>query len=215
MRHALKISLIAAALLACGEEPRATGDFAVRGEPIRARKATKLPTEVRLMTGAESARTEKRPARIVDGYRELEFELLTDFDYAWSATSGLPLDEKGEPLKRSSDPDARPASRLPAEVLALDGVKIFVTGFMQPVEFDGDGVKSFMLTNFPGGCCFGMVPRLNEWIVVTMKDDERADFVSYEPLTVWGAFESAEEWSGDVVVSLFRMRPDKVEIAEE
>jgi hypothetical protein len=48
-----------------------------------------------------------------------------------------------------------------------------------------------------------------------MREGERAEFVSYEPLTISGKLEVGENFSGDVVINLFRMTPDKVVIGEE
>ena len=83
---------------------------------------------------------------------------------------------------------------------------------MTPVDFDSDGVRSFSLTAIPGGCCYGMVPRLNEWIVVTMPEGERAEYAYYEPVTCKGELEVGEVAADGVVVSLFRMTPDEVDI---
>jgi hypothetical protein len=76
-------------------------------------------------------------------------------------------------------------------------------------------VKSFLLTNYPGGCCFGMVPRLNEWIEVEMPNDGRVDYSYYDPIKIVGLLEVGEAKSGEVVTSLYRMKPEKVEVVEQ
>jgi hypothetical protein len=85
---------------------------------------------------------------------------------------------------------------------------------MQPIDFDNEGVRTFLLTNYPGGCCFGMVPRLNEWVEVSLGGDERVEYSYFDAIEIHGKLEVGEAKSGEVVTSLYRMTPDKVEIAD-
>ncbi len=162
-----------------------------------------LPPEVRALTGATLAAEAPptKPPRFVDGYLEVGFELLTSYEYEWSTTTG----------EAASDA----ASRIPFEVRALDQAKVFVHGYMQPIDFDKNGVKSFLLTNIPGGCCFGMIPRLNEWIDVTMPEGEYAEYTYFDKLEIRGRLLVGEAKSGEVVTALYRMTPDAVAIVEE
>lgn len=201
-------------LAACGDEPDAaqpTGE--VRGKPIASAPSAReptgaLPPEVRALTGANGVDLAADappvdPPKLVEGFREVRFELLTSYDYEWSQTTGVVA------------PDSDAAARIPAEVRALDRAKVFIVGYMQPIDFDKDGVKSFLLTNFPGGCCFGMVPRLNEWVEVEMPGDGRVDYSYFDPISIWGELQVGEAKSGEVVTSLYRMAPEKVEIVDE
>jgi hypothetical protein len=201
MRRTLLPALpLAAGLLlgACAEEPQLPLPE-VRGKPIRSARA--LPREVEAMTGVLASEAPPAAApRVVDGYLEVKFELLTSYDYEWSPTTGLAGGEAG--------------SRIPAEVRDLDRRKVLVTGYMQPIDFDHEGVKSFLLTNYPGACCFGMIPRLNEWIEVTLPEGERVDYSYFDPVELRGVLEVGEAHSGEVVTSLYRMTPDSVEVQE-
>lgn len=208
------------ALCAC-DDPRPTGPLPPppMGKPIRsgptapsskaptsvpaAPPASKLPTDVRALTGstlAAEAPPTKAP-RFVDGYLEVGFELLTSYEYEWSTTTG---EAKGDE-----------STRIPFEVRVLDQAKVFVQGYMQPIDFDKHGVKSFLLTNIPGGCCFGMIPRLNEWIDVTMPEGEYAEYTYFDMLEIRGKLLVGEAKSGEVVTALYRMTPDAVAIVEE
>ena len=80
------------------------------------------------------------------------------------------------------------------------------------VEFDGDGVKSFALTAIPGGCCYGAIPRLNEWVVVTMPEDKRAEYAYYDPVTIFGTLSVGELYEDGVLLSLYRMTPERIDI---
>lgn len=220
MRRLLTSASIVLALIGC-DEPRPTGPLPPppMGKPIRsgapatppkprptvpaAPAPAKLPAEVRALTGATLA-AEAPPTkapRFVDGYLEVGFELLTSYEYEWSTTTG---EVKGDE-----------STRIPFEVRALDQAKVFVQGYMQPIDFDKHGVKSFLLTNIPGGCCFGMIPRLNEWIDVTMPAGEYAEYTYFDKLEIRGKLLVGETKSGEVVTALYRMTPDAVAIVEE
>lgn len=193
---------------ACSEAaPDAAPAADVRGSPIASAPKPKLPAEVRALTGANGVNLAADappvdPPKEKNGYREVRFELLTSYDYEWSQTTGIVA------------PGAIGGAQIPPEVRALDKAKVYVVGYMQPIDFDNSGVKTFLLTNYPGGCCFGMVPRLNEWVEVTLAGDERVEYSYFDAIEIFGALEVGEAKSGEVVTSLYRMTPDKVELAD-
>ena len=73
---------------------------------------------------------------------------------------------------------------IPEEVRAWDGKVVVVTGFMNPVRFDREGVSEFLLVKDILGCCFGATPRMNHWIRVRMKEGERAKFYAYDQANI-------------------------------
>jgi hypothetical protein len=206
------LAVSAGTLASCDERapaPNGPAPSELRGAPIDSAPAsdptaTRVPPPaVAAMTGVALASEAPPvdPPKVVDGFREVRFELLTSFDYEWSPTSGLAAQGAAE--------------RIPAAVRELGGAKVLIRGYMQPIEFDREGVRSFLLTNIPGGCCFGMVPRLNEWIEVTLPGTERIDYSYSDPIEVRGVLEVGEARSGDVVTSLYRMTPELATVVTE
>src|SRR5258708_38275805 len=53
---------------------------------------------------------------------------------------------------------------IPAYIQALDGQKATVEGFMIPMLMERDRVLSFILAQSQMTCCFGIAPKLNQWI---------------------------------------------------
>ena len=99
----------------------------------------------------------------------------------------------------------------PEEVLALDGERIALEGYKQPLSFNGNKVASFVLSPYPPGCCFGGMPGLDEWVEVEVAGDG-VDYFAYRVIRVTGELEVGEElddWG--YVASLYRMNSDKVE----
>ena len=58
--------------------------------------------------------------------------------------------------------------QIPAEVKAWNGRKAIVTGFMLPTKMANGLVTEFLLVKDPMMCCYGVVPNMNEWVVVHM-----------------------------------------------
>lgn len=144
---------------------------------------------------------------------------------AGSAASDLPLEEGVElvpfddlllpdyspPAVIDEDGERDPRAGFPEEIVGLDGARIALEGFMQPLEFEGDLVKSFLLSPYPPGCCFGGMPGLDEYVEIEVAGDG-VKYLAYRVIRVTGEFEVGElldDWG--YVASLYRMTTDKVE----
>ena len=144
---------------------------------------------------------------------------------AGSASSDLDLEEGVElymfddlllpdympPAVLDEDEERGATDGFPEEVLALDGERIALEGYMQPLSFNGNKVASFVLSPYPPGCCFGGMPGLDEWVEVEVAGDG-VDYFAYRVIRVTGELEVGEElddWG--YVASLYRMNSDKVE----
>ena len=97
------------------------------------------------------------PAKI-DGYERVGFDRLASFTFT---------PPEADPAKPDTPPPSG-ANQIPAKIKALDHQKVAVTGFMLPIKMDGSLVKEFLLVKDPMLCCYGVMPKVNEWIVVKM-----------------------------------------------
>ncbi|MEW6145632.1 MAG: DUF3299 domain-containing protein [Thermodesulfobacteriota bacterium] len=98
--------------------------------------------------------------------------------------------------------------RIPEKVKELNSKTVSVTGFMLPIDFDSDVVKSFMLLNNQMGCCFGVMPRVNEFVYVDMPEGISTKYMTDIPLRVTGRLEVVK---GNLVGGIYSMTADKVE----
>jgi len=94
---------------------------------------------------------EARPLGLED-HEDLTFDKLASYKYE--------VHERVEGMQ--------PVDQFPVSIKALDGRKIAIRGFMLPYRNDGESVTEFILLRNQGLCCFGTVPRMNEWIHVKM-----------------------------------------------
>ena len=101
--------------------------------------------------------------------------------------------------------------KIPEPVMVLNGEVVQVTGFMLPVDFDSGRVNSFLLMNSRMACCFGVMPRANEFIYVKMPEGVTTKFMTDMPINVPGMLEIGEE---NLVGSLYSMDALSIKKAE-
>lgn len=81
------------------------------------------------------------------------------------------------------DPEEHPFE-FPAAVRELDGMRVSVVGYMIPLDWEEEEVTRFMLVRDLAACCFGGIPRPDEWIEV--RPASPTDHWEYVPVRVTG-----------------------------
>ncbi|HUO58808.1 MAG TPA: DUF3299 domain-containing protein [bacterium] len=136
-------------------------------------------------------------------YEAVSFNLLSGF-YFWD-----PLED----IENGTAERNKKKSKVPEKVLAYNGHKIAVTGFMIPVDEDEKFIVStFVLAKNQMTCCYGASPRPNDWIYATVpptakKVEDEMDV----PLTVYGTLTIDGALSDPSMPTLYRLVVDKVE----
>jgi hypothetical protein len=140
------------------------------------------------------------PASTDEGeYLKLGFETLSSYFYATPS------------MDNAQNPERKRDKQIPSPVRNLNGKKVTVTGFMKPLDIDtSGGVKSFMLLKDTSVCCYGRLPRMNEWVRVQMREGKTAAFIPDQPITVIGTLEVGEDIQKGVVLSIYRLHAEDV-----
>ncbi len=147
-------------------------------------------------------------------YPKLEGRPLVTWDTLAHFKYDAPdMDEEIDPklrLKKKKFP-------VPAFVKKLDRVDIAVVGFMIPIDTNeaGDKATSFILARSQATCCYGITPKMNEWMFVRMGGEKDADAIMDVPVTVFGTLSVGERKKADMGWSLYRMVADKVIVPKE
>lgn len=94
------------------------------------------------------------------------------------------------------------------DLMAMEGKKIFVKGFMYPTGKVFD-LKSFLLVKDSDQCCFGGEPKLWDMLGVYMKGAELANFYSGR-VSVSGTFRLNREFKGGKLEAIYLL--DGVEV---
>jgi len=132
-------------------------------------------------------------------YQSVTWKQLGAFAYRPSVTP-----------RQKASPTATP---IPPSILALNGQKLRISGYMMPIEVEGEAVRTFVLVRDQQLCCFGRMPNLNEWVMVAMASGT-TEMNMDEPIEVEGSFHVGEQIEDGAVLSLYRLTAKTVRRSE-
>jgi len=95
----------------------------------------------------------------------------------------------------------------PEYVLALDGRRVVLRGFMLP-DVDFENIRTFHLVRSLWACCFGAPPGPNEVVRVTLVEGDGIDY-TYQTLEVEGTFHVVFEMTDGLLDDLYRLDADR------
>ena len=100
---------------------------------------------------------------------------------------------------------------LPASSSALDGKSVFIKGFMMPMNYQSGFTTNCVLLRNQSLCCFGIPPRINEWVVVRMTG-KSIEVILDRPVTIFGKLHVGEyRENGRLLRSIYLMDGEKME----
>jgi len=118
------------------------------------------------------------PAMSVPGYENVTFDILSGFDFTLTQ----------EVAGGAAGPDetaAKARAQIPAKVQSLDGKDVVIQGFLLPVLMNNGLAVEFLLMRNQSMCCYGVPPKINEWITVRVTG-RGIKPVMDQPITVAG-----------------------------
>ena len=92
-----------------------------------------------------------------DGFIEVGFDKLSSFEY-----------ETPDEVAQSKDPARKPKNQIPPEVRALNLARVALKGFMLPLTAEGPYRRNSSIMRDQSTCCYGVVPKINQWVDVRM-----------------------------------------------
>lgn len=141
-------------------------------------------------------------------YPPVNFDTLASFYYE------IPAARPRDPAAlrpEATRPEGQHPDQIPAPIKALDGKKAAVQGFMYPLKLEKGAAKVFLLVQDTSLCCFGRMPRMNQWVSVKMGEGRSAKFIGDQPVTVFGVLGVGEEINENgEVLSIYRLDADDV-----
>lgn len=145
-----------------------------------------------LLTGLLLAVT--APGRAADDKAiEVGFDRLASYEFT------APADES-----KAKEADAQ----IPVAVKELDAKKVTVTGFMLPVKMHEGLVTEFLLVKDPAMCCYGVMPKVTEWVVVKMNGKGVAPLMDV-PITFEGTLSVGQLYEGGYLTGLYLLKGDR------
>jgi hypothetical protein len=150
---------------------------------------------VRLSAGPPPA-----PVSAVEGYELVGFDQLASFTF-------------NPPGYDAAAPEAKPAPKqddqIPERIRHYNEKKVAVTGFMLPVKMDGGLVKEFLLVKDPMLCCYGVMPKLNEWVVVKMTGAGVKPLMDV-PITFEGRLKVGEMFENGYLTGIYLLEGERM-----
>ncbi len=140
-----------------------------------------------------------KPQPNAAGYDVVGFDLLASFEFV-------------APEYDPSGPNVTPPSgahQIPAPIKALDQRKVAVTGFMLPTKMEGGLVKEFLLVKDAMLCCYGAMPKINEWVVVKMTGKGVKPLMDV-PITFEGKLNVGEMYENGYLTGLYLLDGDRM-----
>ena len=113
----------------------------------------------------------------------------------------------------AADPKAPPRGgdeQIPAGVKAWNGKKAIVTGFMLPVKMDGGLVTEFLLVKDPMLCCYGVMPNMNEWVVVRMNKGAGVKPLMDVPISFYGELKVGAMYENGYMTGVYLLEGEKM-----
>ena len=132
--------------------------------------------------------------------RALGFDLLSAFPYT--------IVDAGNGATAEQIKTAMARDQVPAWIRVYDGERVALTGYMMPLTFENGLSNKFIMMKDLNTCCYGAVPSMNDYVIVTMKDQGVAP-VQDIPVRLVGTFRIEQKYESDYLVSLFVMEGEK------
>lgn len=129
--------------------------------------------------------------------RHIDFWTISSFHY--------------NPREPSEPAPTRAVNTIPAEVQALDGRTVEIYGNAMALDYSSGLMSEFILHMSADNCGFGAMPRINEWIHVTMRDGKRVRVSTALDVKVTGTFRIREQVEDGFVVGLYHIEADRVQ----
>ncbi len=124
-------------------------------------------------------------------YLKLSFEKLGGYTYKFPEIGAIENDTNQIPKAICEE---------------FDKKEVEIRGFIIPIRMKEDKIEEFVLVVNQLACCFGQVPKMNEWIHVTMAEGKTAPYEAVEvPAVVRGKMSVGELWENGIVMSLYRI----------
>jgi hypothetical protein len=146
--------------------------------------------------------------RSVDPPHERPQYLPVGFDKL-SAFPFVVTDQMVDGRKDELTASRKTVAQIPDGIKALNEREISLRGFMLPMKCEGRLTTEFLLLKNQGLCCYGVSPKINEWVNVRVAG-KGVKVIMDEPVTVCGTFHVGDVRQNGELVGIYRLDADKL-----
>ncbi len=143
-------------------------------------------------------------------YAEIGFDRLASYPYVLPDEFFKPRSEDGatQDGKGTSKKD-----QIPAAIRALNQRDVALEGFMLPLKVESGKVTEFLLMRDQSMCCYGTIPKINEWVTVQMTGAGVAPSMDV-PVTIYGKLRVGELYEDGFLVGLYEMAGHRMSVPD-
>jgi len=134
----------------------------------------------------------------IDGYKTVTFDKLASFAYE------VPLDPVTNKVEL-----AKLNAQIPEGIKKFNEKPVAIQGFMLPLKVEQGKVTELLIMRDQSMCCFGTVPKINEWISIKMEGDG-VEPIMDQAVTLMGQLKVGEVLENDYLVGIYEMLGDKM-----
>ncbi|NBV24137.1 MAG: DUF3299 domain-containing protein [Proteobacteria bacterium] len=172
----------------------------VRGAPIQ-KLAPAAPTNA--VPAATAAKAPTPGAVQKDGdFLVVGFDRLAGFVY------DIP-DDVPAPTNAPAKVVTPPKEQIPATVKAFDKQRVALKGFMLPLKVEGGLITELLIMRDQSMCCYGSVPKINEWVSVKMTGKGVKPIMD-QAVTLYGKLHVGEIRENGYLVGIYQMDGERV-----
>ena len=135
-------------------------------------------------------------------YQLVTFEKLASFEF----------DMSEDVLDGSKDLETargKAEAQIPDTIKSYNQQAVALQGFMLPLKVEGGLVTEFLIMRDQSMCCFGTVPKINEWVSVKMSNDGVKPVMD-QPVTIYGKLHVGDMRENGYLVGIYKMDGDKL-----
>ena len=101
------------------------------------------------------------------------------------------------------------------QIQAMNGKKVEIQGFMLPLDMSDGNLRTFMLLKDQMACCFGNMPRLNEWVYVRAPKKKKVSVHQDVLVTLLGTLRVGTKFEREVLTGIYHLELDKLQMAQK
>ena len=159
-------------------------------EPVQQPKAGKPPAPP----------IELVPLGKIGEYTVVGFDRLASFAYE------VPDDPITEPKAKA----IIEKNVIPKTVRIFDKKKVALKGYMLPLKVEDGKITELLILRDQSMCCYGAVPKINEWVSVRMPEGKGVKPIMDVPITIFGTLKVGEVLENGYLVGIYEMDGDRL-----
>ncbi len=99
---------------------------------------------------------------------------------------------------------------IPKTVRIFDKQKVALKGYMLPLKVEDGKITELLILRDQSMCCYGAVPKINEWVSVRMPKGKGVKPIMDVPVTIFGILKVGEVLENGYLVGIYEMDGDRL-----